>query len=274
MDADANPGRLIFVRCAGVRASGRLSSAAMGAAAQDVVDSARAWRIEQSDCLDFLAGIPDQSVDCIVTDPAYSGMNQHMQFGHGRIVGRYGDPGNSKWFQEFRDDQQSFARLLDECWRVLRPDRHIYVMFDSFSLLSLGALMRDHFKVKGVIVWDKVNIGMGHYFRRRHELVVFACKGNRRLSRRDLSDVWRIKRLHRAAYPTQKPVELFSRMLRGSVEPGMAVCDPFAGSGSAAVAALAAGCSFLGSDISATAVALSSHRCTAYLATGEDPLEA
>ena len=29
----------------------------------------------------------DASVDVIVTDPAYSGMNRHMMFGNGRIVG-------------------------------------------------------------------------------------------------------------------------------------------------------------------------------------------
>ena len=245
----------------------------MGLAVPDLPDTAPAWRVETADCLDFLAALADESVDCIVTDPAYSGMNQHMQFGHGRIVGRYGEPGNPRWFQEFHDDPVTFSRFLGECHRVLRPDRHIYVMFDSFSLLSLGALMRDHFNVKGVIVWDKVNIGMGHYFRRRHELVVFACKGRRRLARRDLGDVWSIPRIHRGAYPTQKPVELFARMLVGSVEPGMVVCDPFLGSGSSALAALAAGCTFVGADISATAVALARDRCAAYAATGRDPLQ-
>ncbi len=245
---------------------------AMGLAVPDLPDTAPAWRVEVADCLDFLAGLEDESIDCIVTDPAYSGMNEHMQFGRGRIVGRYGEPGNTRWFQEFHDDPATFSRFLGECHRVLRPDRHIYVMFDSFSLLSLGALMREHFNVKGLIVWDKVNIGMGHYFRRRHELVVFASKGSRRLSRRDLGDVWRIKRVHRGAYPTQKPVELFSRMLLGSVEPGMVVCDPFAGSGSSALASLAAGCSFVGADISGAAVTLARERCATYVTTGNDPL--
>jgi site-specific DNA-methyltransferase (adenine-specific) len=63
-------------------------------------------------------------------------------------------------------------------------------------------------------------------------------------------------------------------MLVGSVEPGMVVCDPFAGSGSSAIAALAAGCSFAGADISADAVALARARCSAYTTTGRDPLEA
>ena len=129
-----------------------------------------------------------------------------MRFGHGRIVGHYGKPDNERWFHEFSDDPETYAVFLGECRRVLRQDRHVYIMFDSFSMLSLGALVRDFFDVKGVVVWDKVHLGMGHYFRRRHEQIVFASKGKRKVSRRDLPDVWAVPRVHRAAYPTQKPV--------------------------------------------------------------------
>jgi len=230
-------------------------------------------QIEQADCLEFLERQPAGSVDLVVTDPAYSGMNQHMKFGHGRIVGRYSDESNPKWFQEFHDDPDTFRRFLQQCRRVLRNHRHIYVMFDSFSLLSLGPLMREVFQVKNIVIWDKVNLGMGHYFRRRHEHIVFATKGKRKLSRKDLPDVWSIKRITRAAYPTQKPVELFGRMLTGSAEPGFVVCDPFAGSGSSALAALEADCSFVGCDISADAVELARRRCQTYLETGADCLE-
>lgn len=230
-------------------------------------------RIEQADCLAFLRGLPDGCVDLIVTDPAYSGMNQHMNFGRGRIVGRYRAEDNERWFREFHDDPENYRAFLGECHRVLRDDRHLYVMFDSFSLLTLGPLVREFFEVKNVIVWDKVNLGMGHYFRRRHEFVVFAAKGRRKLSRRDLPDLWAIKRLSRAPYPTQKPVELFAAMLRGSAEPGFLVCDPFVGSGSAAIAALKQGCGFVGADISEEAVRMARERCAAYLETGVDPLE-
>jgi site-specific DNA-methyltransferase (adenine-specific) len=156
---------------------------------------------------------------------------------------------------------------------VLRDGGHIYVMFDSFSLLSLGHLMREVFAVKNLIVWDKVNLGMGHYFRRRHETIVFATKGHRKLSRRDLPDVWTIKRIHRGIYPTQKPVDLFSRMLAGSAEPGMTVCDPFVGSGSSAVAALLAGCEMVAADIDGRAVATTRARCAAVAAGAADPGE-
>ena len=139
-----------------------------------------------------------------------------MRFGHGRIVGNYGKADNERWFHEFSDDPDTYRVFLAECARVLRQDRHVYIMFDSFSMLSLGALVRECFDVKGVIVWDKMHLGMGHYFRRRHEQIVFASKGRRKVSRRDMPDVWAVPRIHRAAYPTQKPVRLFEMMLEAS----------------------------------------------------------
>jgi site-specific DNA-methyltransferase (adenine-specific) len=231
------------------------------------------FEIRTQDCIEFLRDLPDESVDLIVTDPAYSGMNQHMRFGHGRIVGHYGRSDNERWFHEFSDDPDTYRVFLGECRRVLRRDRHVYIMFDSFSMLSLGALVRDFFDVKGVVVWDKVHLGMGHYFRRRHEQIVFASKGRRKLVRRDLPDVWAVPRIHRAAYPTQKPARLFELMLEASAEPGFIVCDPFCGSGSSGVASLRFGCDFIGADIDPRAVELSRSRLATLAATGQDPLE-
>ena len=243
------------------------------AAATSSDDAPGTFEVRTQDCIEFLRGMPDASVDLIVTDPAYSGMNQHMRFGHGRIVGHYGSTGNERWFHEFSDDPESYRVFLGECRRVLRQDRHVYIMFDSFSLLSLGALMREFFDVKGVVVWDKMHLGMGHYFRRRHEQIVFASKGRRKVVRRDLPDVWAVPRIHRVAYPTQKPVRLFELMLEASAEPGFTVCDPFCGSGSSGVASLRVGCDFIGADIDPRAVKISRTRLSTVAATGLDPLE-
>ena len=134
-------------------------------------------------------------------------------------------------------------------------------MFDSYSLLSLGSLVRDFFDVKNLITWDKVNFGMGHYYRRRHEYIIFATNGNtRKIRNRSFPDVWRFKRLYRSEYPTQKPVELFQTMIFASAESGFVVCDPFLGSGSSAIAAIKNNCNFLGCDISSEAIELSSKR--------------
>ena len=227
-------------------------------------------KIYHNDCMKFLSELPSESVDIIVTDPAYSGMNQKMKFGNGRIVGNYGNEDNGKWFEEFHDTLENYEKFLKLCKKVLKPNGVLYVMFDSFSLLTLGNTLRDFFNVKNIITWDKVNMGMGHNFRRRHEFIVYMTKSKAKLNSKSFPDVWRIKRVHGATYPTQKPTEIFEIMLAASAKKGDVICDPFTGSSSAAIAAINKGCKFIGSDISEKACSLSSERIKVYIETGMD----
>lgn len=230
--------------------------------------------IFKDDAISFLKKLPSNSVDLIVTDPAYSGMNNKLQLGKGRIVGKYKDKGteNGKWFGEFEDSEENYRLFLSECNRVLKDSTgHIYIMFDSFSLLTLGSLVREYFDVKNLITWDKVNIGMGHYFRRRHEYVIFGTNGNtRKIRNRKFPDVWRFKRIHNSPYPTQKPVEVFQAMIHASSEDNFTVCDPFNGSGSAAIAAIKNNCSYIGCDISDKSLSMTKERVSEYLSSGND----
>ena len=223
--------------------------------------------IFRADAVALLRSLDADSVDVIVTDPAYSGMNQRLKLGSGKIIGRYKDAGQAgaKWFEEFHDTEENYRVFLNECYRVMRQDTHIYLMFDSYSLLTLAPVVREIFEVKNILCWDKASIGMGHYFRRRHEFIVFASKGKRPLNSKSIPDVWKIRRIVKAAYPTQKPTEIFELMLRGSAGPGSVVCDPFMGSGSSAIAALRCGCSLVGGDISARAVEFSKERIEGFM---------
>lgn len=234
-------------------------------------------QIVQDDCINFLKNLPDSCVDVITTDPAYSGMNGHLKLGKGRIVGKYSDKGssNGKWFTEFQDTEENYKEFLAQCKRVLRKTTgHLYIMFDSFSLLSLAPLVRQYFDVKNILVWDKVNVGMGHYYRRQHEFILFATNGNKRkLKNQSFPDILKVKRIHNAKYPTQKPVEIFDIMLRASGHEGYTVCDPFFGSGSSALAAVKAKCNFLGCDVSDKAFDLASKRVENFIITGKDILQ-
>src|SRR5579871_1908873 len=89
--------------------------------------------IFREDAVAFLRGLDAGSVDLIVTDPAYSGMNQRLKLGSGKIIGRYKEAGKdgAKWFEEFHDTEENYRVFLEQCYRVLRPDRHFYLMFDS-----------------------------------------------------------------------------------------------------------------------------------------------
>lgn len=231
-------------------------------------------KIYHQDVLTFLKSLPNSSVDLIVTDPAYSGMNQKLKLGQGKIIGKYKDKGDgAKWFDEFHDTAENYDAFLSECYRVLKPNRHIFIMFDSFSLLSLAPMLRETFEVKNILVWDKQHIGLGHYFRRRHEFIVFASKGKRHLTAKNIPDVWRIKRVTNFKYPTQKPTEVFEMMIASSAEKDFVVCDPFLGSGSAAIASLKRGCKFIGCDIASSSIEIATNRVKWYLEHGTDNLQ-
>ena len=62
-------------------------------------------------------------------------------------------------------------------------------------------------------------------------------------------------------------------MIEPSVDAGFVVCDPFVGSGSAAIATLKAECTFVGADLSDRAVNITNWRSASFLATGDDPME-
>jgi site-specific DNA-methyltransferase (adenine-specific) len=64
-------------------------------------------------------------------------------------------------------------------------------------------------------------------------------------------------------HPTQKPIALLERVLAASAAPGDLVLDPFSGSGTTGVAALRAGCRFLGVERDAGYVELAARRLRA-----------
>lgn len=212
--------------------------------------------LRKVDALEGLRSLADDSIDLVVTDPPYSGMNAHLSLGKGRIVGDYKARGQdgAAWFSEWSDDPETYRYFLEECRRVLRPGAHIYVMFDPFSLLTLGPIFREVFDLKNLVTWDKVAMGMGYNFRRRSEFILFGkMPGSKEpLTNKGTPDVWAIKRVHNPPYPTQKPVELFSLMVQSSLPAGVraTVLDPFFGSGSSARAADEAGHDFIGFDVS------------------------
>jgi site-specific DNA-methyltransferase (adenine-specific) len=64
-------------------------------------------------------------------------------------------------------------------------------------------------------------------------------------------------------HPTQKPLALLQRVLAASAAPGELVLDPFAGSATTGVAALRAGCRFLGMERDSAYIDLAARRLRA-----------
>lgn len=190
---------------------------------------------EAADLNELLAG---EKAACIFTDPPYAI--------YGSSTGIASDITDDKMVRPF------FRDIIRNCANVLKPFGHAYLCCDWRSWASWWEVAKaSGMTPKNMIVWDKGG-GLGAMFANAHELIFFASfrpmreamtqkiSGERTVNG---SNVWRInragadetgdKRVHNA----QKPVELVTKGLEVSTDPGDLVVDFFLGSGTTLIAA-------------------------------------
>lgn len=201
--------------------------------------------LHQIDAVAWLNSLPGESVDLVITDPAYESLEKHRSRGTTVRL--------RSWFCIFPNDR--FDELFRALYRVMRPNTHLYVLCDDETAMLLVPIGRRHgFTYWKRLVWDKVQIGMGYHYRARHEYILFFEKGKRRLASLSVSDVLPYKRERGCRYPTAKPVDLLKVLVEQSSVAGELVIDPFMGSGSTAAAAVQLGRRFAGCDTSPEAM--------------------
>ncbi len=211
------------------------------------------------DAISWLAGLPSESVDLAITDPAYESLEKHRAVGTTTRL-KHSKSSSNDWFQIFPNSR--FPDLFGQLFRVLKRNTHLYVLCDAETMFLVRPLgVAAGFRFWKPIIWDKQRIGMGYHYRSRYECILFFEKGKRRLNDLGIPDILSVPRVARG-YPTEKPVELSKVLVEQSSIPGDVVIDPFFGSGSVGVAAVQAGRSFIGADTSIAAHGLASRRLT------------
>jgi site-specific DNA-methyltransferase (adenine-specific) len=209
------------------------------------------------DAVDWLRELPAESVDLVVTDPAYESLEKHRAVGTTTRL-KHSKASSNDWFRVFPNSR--FAELFTEVFRVLRPDTHFYLFCDAETMfVAKPEAERAGFRFWKPLVWDKRAIGMGYHYRARYELILFFEKGKRRLNDLGVADIISIPRIHRG-YPAEKPVRVSEVVIGQSSHTGNVVADPFMGSGSVGVAAVKLGRRFIGTDLNPDAVRWSAQR--------------
>lgn len=136
------------------------------------------------------------------------------------------------------DDE--WEAFLDEALQtlaaILAPGASAYVTIDHDHYARAEAAFCRYLKKQDCIVWDKGHFGMGKYYRKQHELVIFGSRGDQPATwhaGHNERNVWDIARDPAQAYrhPTQKPVALAERAIKNSTNEGDVVADFFAGVG-------------------------------------------
>ena len=230
------------------------------------------------DCIDVMSVLESESFDLVLTDPAYEtmmrwrGVGTTARMGMGK-VGSGSDDIEQKWFPVFTNDR--FPTLIKEVYRVLKRNRHAYIMcdFNTLMLIHRIAIQDGVFppqKVSGVVVepfkpliWDKVIPGVGYTYRPVYEFIAMLWKGKkRRLNDLSVADILRFRKPwgKERVFPTQKPVELFRVLVGQSTQEQEWILDPFVGSGTTAIAASMLNRNFVGIDISIHALDIAMRR--------------
>lgn len=220
------------------------------------------FKTSKDDSVAWLKTLASESVDLVITDPAYESLEKHRKIGTTTRL-KNSDGSSNEWFEIFPNSR--FPEFFAEIYRVLKKDSHFYMMCDQETMFAVKPMAEAAgFKFWKPIVWDKQKIGMGYHYRARCEFVLFFEKGKRRLNSLSVPDVLSFPRV-RAGYPTEKPVELCEVFVTQSSQPGDLTIDPFMGSGAVGVAALKHARNFSGNDISDKSITLSEERFKATL---------
>jgi site-specific DNA-methyltransferase (adenine-specific) len=216
-----------------------------------------AYHLSQLDAVEWLRTLADESVDLIITDPAYESLEKHRSHGTTTRLKRSKKSSND-WFPIFPNAR--FAELFAEFYRVLVTNSHCYVMCDQETMFVAKPIGEAAgFRFWKPLIWDKLTIGMGCHYRARYEMILFFEKGKRPLSNRGTPDVLRVPRV-RGGYPAEKPEALSRTFIEQSSMPGELVMDPFMGAGSVGSVAIKSGRRFMGADISPVAYAAANLR--------------
>lgn len=210
-------------------------------------DPAPGFALFRGDAVEWLRTLGSGSVDLVITDPPYESLEKHRAVGTTTRL-KHSKASSNDWFQIFPNHR--FPELFSEIYRVLKKNSHFYLFCDPETMFVAKPIAEQcGFKFWKPLIWDKRKIGMGYHYRARYEFVLFFEKGKRKLNDLGMPDVIECDRI-RNGYPTEKPSFVSEVLVQQSTELGELVVDPFMGSGSAGVAALNQGRSFLGCDVS------------------------
>ena len=210
-------------------------------------------RIVQSDAIEYLKLLADESLDLIFCDPPYN-------------IGKNFNGRRDKWASD--QDYLSWCyQWLELCIHKLKPNGTMYIMAATQNMPYIDIFIRPYLTILSRIIWyyDSSGVQARKYFGSLYEPILHCVKDSRNYtfnaeailveartgatrklidyrkavparynSQKVPGNVWQIPRVrYRMAeyeeHPTQKPMELLKRIILASSHPGDLVLDPFSG---------------------------------------------
>jgi DNA modification methylase len=235
------------------------------------------------DCIEEMKKLPDNSIDCIITDPPYNWSHKNkidrIAFKKGSIKRRKSvDMNFGEWdYQSEKELEEFTEKWILESMRILKPTGSIYVFYSKEEIIFLKrAIEKFGGYWKSEIIWHKTNPTPN--FRKRSyissiEAIGFAVKNKGEFTFNFKTQ----KEMHnflesgicqgkeRTKHPTQKPLWIVKHFIEVSSNKGDIILDCFAGSGTTAIACLKTNRKFIGIEKESDYVKIAEARIKPYL---------
>ena len=109
--------------------------------------------VMELDAIEMLKKLPDESVDLIVTDPAYESLEKHRAVGTTTRL-KKSDGSSNEWFPIFPNHR--FPTFFAECYRVLAKNAHFYMFSDQETMHVVKPMLEAaRLRFWKFLVWDK-----------------------------------------------------------------------------------------------------------------------
>lgn len=218
----------------------------------------------KGDCIKVMKTIPDDSVDCIITDPPYNlGLFMHNRNTNLKKM-RENQFAYAGWDNmEYNAWKRSMAKFMEQCARVSKKSASLVVFMSVLKVADIVALAQKYgFYYKTTGIWHKTNPmprNMNiHYVNSTECWIYFVNKdtsgtfNNNGEVLHDFleSSVTPISEKKHGKHPTQKPLKILNELISTLTNPNDIVLDPFMGSGSTCVSAALNGRRYIGIELS------------------------
>lgn len=223
------------------------------------------------DCIEGMKGIPDNTIDLVITDPPFAIDFKAKRSNYNRTQSRVLEGYNEITKERYHEFT---THWMKEVYRVLKQSGSMYV-FSGWNNLKdiLNAIDELGFITVNHIIWKyQFGVVTKRKFVTSHYHCLYICKNDEKrkffpyerfdkdakdkkmgsLHYQDKEDVWVINREYwngDVKTPTKLPAEIIKKILSYSSENGDVVLDPFLGSGQVAVVSKMLNRQFIGFEI-------------------------
>ena len=204
--------------------------------------------IYNEDCLEFMKRLPDNCIDCIVTDPPYG-----INFVSSRTKRKEALQNDKLW-----DWQQLINKMLPEFKRILTDTGCCCCCCGGGSTPVTAIFTMEvikHFNLIQTLIWKKF-IGLGWNYRPSYENILIFSKSKNDYNFYDTSKKCSnvIENINQdipnsEEHPTQKPIRLMNKLLQIHTLKSHIVFDPFMGMGTTCLSAIELERKYIGCEI-------------------------